>query len=126
MIRLSDLLAKEVRDGNGRPIGKVEDVLLVQEPDELEGGAPPLVLTDLVVSKPGRGRIHALVHPDINGPWSVKKLAGWMLRHSVLVPWSGVDEIGDTYVTLKAGAKRRKLHGSGATLEKGSAEHRGS
>lgn len=121
---LSDLLAADVRRPNGESMGRVEEVIFVQDPDVAERGAPPLRLTDIVVSKPGRGRIHAFVHPDVHGPRAVKAIASWFLRHSVLVPWSDVDTVSNGVVTVKPGTRPKSFHGLEEAKTKSSAERK--
>ncbi len=88
-MRLSDLLSAVVFDRSGHKIGKVHDVLLIQD-GPMVGDEASLRVEGLVV---GRGAIATRLGYDrseMHGPWVLKMLFEWLHRHSRFVAWDDV------------------------------------
>jgi sporulation protein YlmC with PRC-barrel domain len=83
-VRASELLGRRVRDLDGRPLGKVSD--LVTQPDA--NGYP--VLVAVLVSKRRRARLLGYERPARQGPWLLRRGAALVFGRAREVPWNQV------------------------------------
>jgi sporulation protein YlmC with PRC-barrel domain len=87
-MRLSDLLGAPVRDGQGRSLGHVKDVRLVQDGPYVEGFGHQLRVAELVVGR---------------GPMGTRLGIGWLRDRADRIPWESavlsVDEAGTVEIT---------------------------
>ena len=100
-MRLNDLLGAEVRDGNNRLVGKVQDVRLVQDGPEIEGFGPALRIQGILVGPPTIKRL-GLTRSDVKGPLALKWLARSVERRLRFVDWDQVRSVKPNVVEIRA------------------------
>jgi len=102
-MRLTDLLGAVVVERDGREIGVVHDVVLVQDGVVLENWGAALRLHWLLVGSSARWARLGLDRRSTHGPapmtWLTRR-AGPPLR----IPWAAVEEVADGRITVRAGA----------------------
>jgi hypothetical protein len=102
-MKLSDLLDARVVDEQGRGLGRVHDVHLVQDGPLVPGFGAALRVDELIV---GRGAVGARLgfHRDaMRGPLPLKAFFRWALRERQSIKWSRVLEWEDGVVRVSAG-----------------------
>jgi sporulation protein YlmC with PRC-barrel domain len=100
-MRLSDLLEHEVVTDDGRRVGRVHDVRLVQDGPMLGVWGHALRLDALLVgggSMLGRVGLH---RHGAHGPWLLRTVLRLLVREPVVVPWDGVVEVGERVVVRR-------------------------
>ncbi|MEU6786466.1 hypothetical protein ABZ912_45350 [Nonomuraea angiospora] len=101
-MRLSDLLARPVRDSSGRDVGQVADVRLVQDGPLLRQVHHAFRVAGLIVVTRHTGRLFGYERgPAIKGPWLVRILLNVLHRNTRYVPWEHVERIDDVGVLLR-------------------------
>ncbi|MGW6502304.1 hypothetical protein [Nonomuraea angiospora] len=101
-MRLSDLLARPVRDSSGRPAGQVADVRLVQDGPLLRQVHHAFRVAGLIVVTRHTGRLFGYERgPAIKGPWLVRAVLRVLHRNTRYVPWEHVERIDDAGVLLR-------------------------
>ena len=102
-MRLSEFVGSEVRDGNGRRVGFVLDVRVVQDGPEVQGFGPTFRISSLLIGKRPAVRL-GLERPEIKGPMLLRFVDRYMERHRRLVKWQQVQsaEPGSIVVKLSA------------------------
>ncbi|MCU1358186.1 MAG: PRC-barrel domain containing protein [Acidimicrobiales bacterium] len=99
-MRLSDLLGAEVVDRDGRSLGRVRDVRLVQDgPIQGTFGAG-LRIEGLVVGRVAVASRLGYDREGVEAPWLVARIARVLSRDSRHVPWSDVVRVADRRVEL--------------------------
>ena len=93
---MSDVLGKSVLDGDGRKLGEVTDVRLVQDGPYIEGFGQALRVDAVVVGRGGIAGRLGYVRGGVRGPWALRVLASAMEGRAWLIPWTDV-------VTTEAG-----------------------
>lgn len=97
---LSDLLAWDVVDADGRELGTVEDVLFVQDgPPMLPFGAA-LRLAGILVGHAGVGLRLGYGVGEVRRPALLKRLSRRAARSALYVPWEAVAGWESGVVTL--------------------------
>ncbi|GGU77117.1 PRC-barrel domain-containing protein [Lentzea flava] len=81
----SDLLGRPVRDRDGKPLGRVADLLT--EPDE--HGRQRVVR--VLVTPRRRGRLLGFERPGIQRPWLLERISSLLHRGTREVPWEDID-----------------------------------
>jgi hypothetical protein len=81
---VSELIGSTVRDLDGRPLGRVAD--MITEPDE--AGRPKVV--EVIVSPRRTGRLLGYERPGVDQPWLIEVVARRLYRGSRRLPWSQV------------------------------------
>jgi hypothetical protein len=90
-LRISDLLHQEVYDAEWRPIGRVQDVRLVQD-GPLQGLVGAAFRVDgLVVGRFALGVRLGFHRGEVKGPWALKWFFGRLERRARYVSWDVVD-----------------------------------
>jgi hypothetical protein len=80
-VRLSELLDREVVSADGRSLGKVRDVRLVQDGPILAGGTQAALRVDaVIVSRGWRGVRLGYLRGEVRGPWLLRTLFGRLER----------------------------------------------
>ncbi|WP_426574548.1 PRC-barrel domain-containing protein [Aquihabitans sp. McL0605] len=99
-MNLSDLLGADVADADGRPIGRVRDVRLVQD-GPLQGtfGAG-LRVDGLIVGPTAISSRLGYDRFGVDGPWLVAAIARRLQRRSRYVPWPSVESMAGRTVHL--------------------------
>jgi hypothetical protein len=86
-MKLSDLVGTTVVATDGSKLGRVHDVLLVQDGPLGAGGTAALRLHGLAVGRRAFGTQLGFTQGTVEGPWLLKKL---FARPPRLVPWSAI------------------------------------
>jgi PRC-barrel domain len=86
-MRLSDLLGAEVIDEAGRSAGHVHDVRLIQDGPLVGGFGASLRLAGLIVGRRAIGARLGYERRQMQGPWLVKLLFGWLYHDGRYVEW---------------------------------------
>ena len=100
-MRLSELLGAEVHDGNGRLLGRVRELRLIQEGPDVEGFGPAFVIQGILVGPRTVGRV-GLTRPDVKGPWLFKVIARWMERRLRFVDWERVHSVSEGVIEIRS------------------------
>ncbi|MBB5782718.1 PRC-barrel domain containing protein [Nonomuraea jabiensis] len=101
-MRLSDLLARPVRDSSGQAVGQVADVRLVQDGPLLRQVHHAFRVAGLIVVTRHTGRLFGYERgPAIKGPWLVRMLLKVLHRNTRYVPWEHVDRIDEAGILLR-------------------------
>jgi hypothetical protein len=80
-VRLSELLDREVVRADGRSLGKVRDVRLVQDGPILAGGTQAALRVDaVIVSRGWRGVRLGYLRGQVRGPWLLRATFGRLER----------------------------------------------
>jgi hypothetical protein len=86
-MRLSELVGIAVVTTDGEQLGRVHDVLLVQDGPVGAQGTAALRLHALAVGKRSFGTQLGYAEGTVEGPWVLRKL---LARPPVLVPWDAI------------------------------------
>jgi hypothetical protein len=99
---LSDLLRSRVRDADGRDVGKVADVRLVQDGPYVEGFGHALRVEALVVGRAGLGVRLGYHRKPVEGPLLVRRIFAALERRARYLEWRDVtDWDGETITTRR-------------------------
>jgi hypothetical protein len=98
-MQLSDLLHSRVRDADGTDLGKVADVLLVQDGPYVEGFGHALRVEGLVVGRAGLGVRLGYHRKPVEGPWMLRTMFSALERRARYVAWRDVSSWGDGELT---------------------------
>src|SRR3954464_11074991 len=91
MHRLSDLVEAAAFDAAGSPIGRVEDVRLVQDGPFVEGFGHKLRVDGVVIGRKPRGLRLGFGRSDVRGPWLLKVLFTRLERTARYYTWDQLD-----------------------------------
>ena len=109
-MRLSELLDRVVVTADGRSLGKVRDVRLVQDGPILAGGTQAALRVDaVIVSKGWRGVRLGYLRGEVRGPWLLRAIFGRLERGAHAIPLRDL-EWDDQQPRLRLGSE-----GGGAT-----------
>jgi sporulation protein YlmC with PRC-barrel domain len=86
--RLVDLLGAEVVDGEGRRLGRVNDVRFTAGSDE--GAGQELSVVGLVVAGRHEGSLLGYDRRPTQGPWLIRMIVRRLHRNAGYVPWTAV------------------------------------
>jgi hypothetical protein len=100
-MKLSDLLHSRVCDADGADLGKVADVLLVQDGPYVEGFGHALRVEGLVIGRGGLGVRLGYHRKPVEGPWLLRSLFSALERRARYVRWRDVSAWADDAVTIK-------------------------
>jgi hypothetical protein len=99
-MRLSDYLGCEVRDAEGRSLGRVHDAELVADGPVAGDFGPSLRLHALLVGRGSLGARLGLDRAEMRGPWLLKLL--FSRRGLRRIPWNEIDSLTDDAVILRS------------------------
>ena len=86
-MRLSELLDRLVVTADGRRLGKVRDVRLVQDGPILAGGTQAALRVDaVIVSRGWRGVRLGYLRGEVRGPWLLRSIFGRLERAALAIP----------------------------------------
>ncbi|MEV4083858.1 hypothetical protein AB0J43_26715 [Nonomuraea fuscirosea] len=101
-MRISDLIARPVRDRDGQVAGQVADVRLVQDGPMLQQVQLAFRVAGLIVTSRHTGRLFGYERgPGIKGPWLVRLLLRRLHRNTHYVPWEQVDRFDGDDIVLR-------------------------
>jgi hypothetical protein len=80
-MRASDLIGRTAYDADGRPQGRIADLLARRAPDGT------MYVHAAFVTPRWRGRLFGYERPGIEGPWLIEWLANRLHRGSREIPW---------------------------------------
>jgi hypothetical protein len=87
-MRLNDVVGRPVVTVDGEELGKVHDVLLVQDgPVHTQAGTAGLRVHALAVGRRALGTQLGYTQGTVRGPWLLR---AWFGRPPVLVPWAAI------------------------------------
>jgi hypothetical protein len=89
-MRMSDLLHTEVFDSEWKPIGRVQDVRLVQDGPLLGLSGAAFRVDGFVVGKTGLGVRLGFHRANVKGPWALKAFFGRLENRARFVRWDEV------------------------------------
>lgn len=98
---LSELLQSEVVDSEGRELGKVDDVRLVQDGPIRPGFGAALRVDGLVVGAGGLAVRLGYHRNQVRGPALLKAIFATLERRARFVPWELVGEWDGSTVRLR-------------------------
>jgi hypothetical protein len=98
---MGELLRCRVVDAEGRDLGRVHDVRLVQD-GPVRGTTSALRLDALVVGGSGVGARLGVVRKGVSGPWLIVAPLRWLEHRSRVISWSDVEGVADGTVRLRA------------------------
>ena len=103
-MRLSDLLHRPVVDADGRPVGRVHDVLVRRGAPLLSGHVGPLKVEGLLIGASLGTRL-GFERGGVTGPWPLSAISRRLTRRSRFAPWpTVVDWNGDEVrLSVRAG-----------------------
>jgi hypothetical protein len=87
-VLISDLIGAAVVDADGKRLGKVTDVRLVQDGPYIEGFGNALRVDSLVIGRDGIANRLGYARGGVHGPWLVRRLASAVEGKAWLVPWT--------------------------------------
>jgi hypothetical protein len=85
-MRLSELLDRPVVAADGRRLGKVRDVRLVQDGPIVNGTQAALRVDAVVVSSGWRGVRLGYLRGEVRGPWLLRSIFGRLERAARIIP----------------------------------------
>jgi hypothetical protein len=106
MLRISDLLASDVVGADGRHVGHVHEVRIVQDGPVHLGIAAAMRVDAILVGRGTIGGRLGYYHGQVAGPWVLRVLFRRASRHVMTIPMTAVAEWDDErrVVTLRAAA----------------------
>jgi sporulation protein YlmC with PRC-barrel domain len=111
-VRLTDFLGSEVFDRNGASIGRVHDVVFVQDGPPIGQWGAMLRLHSLLAGPSALGFRLGFGRSDVRGPWPVKALFTQLYGRVTRIAWSDIAAIEQGRVRL-----RSELEPPGRVLE---------
>jgi len=109
-VRLSALLGVPVEDRDGRELGSVHDVRLVQDGPEAGAFGSALTVRSLVVGPASLGTRLGFDRKDVKGPWPLLVAVRRLLRHGVLVDWVELWSIEQERIRVRRGVPPGETH----------------
>lgn len=103
-MRLTELLHQEVVDGSGRPVGKVQDVRLVQDGPLVGGFGAAFRVEGLIVGPALAGTRLGYGRTGMTGPWLLAAPLRRIHRRVRFVPWARVQNVGDDVIVISGSA----------------------
>jgi sporulation protein YlmC with PRC-barrel domain len=83
-MKASELLGRTARDTDGRPLGRVADLITTTGSDGSQ------YIYAVLVTPRHRGRLFGYERPGMHGPWLIEHLTWWLHRGTREIPWSEV------------------------------------
>jgi sporulation protein YlmC with PRC-barrel domain len=87
---MSDLIGSHVVDADGKRLGRVTDVRLVQDGPYIEGFGNALRVDGLVIGRAGIANRIGYARGGVRGPWLLRRLASALEGKAWIVPWTDV------------------------------------
>ena len=103
-MRLSELLGLSVIDSDGRGLGQVRDVRLVQDGPFIEGFGHALRVEGLLVGGGALGVRLGIARAGVRGPWPLTTWFRWRERRARYIDWSDVAGHDERELHLRPGA----------------------
>jgi hypothetical protein len=106
-VRVSDLLETHVVDAQGRSLGRVRDIHVVQDGPLRSSGQAAFRVHGLVAGTfalgtrlgyASREGLHQT--SETRGPFLLRAIFRWAHRHAVYVRWDDITEITETRITI--------------------------
>jgi len=97
-MKLSELLGRDVVTVDGVSLGKVHDVLLVQDGPIQANQSAALRLHALAVGRRSYGTKLGYTQGTVSGPWFLKRL---FHREPTIIPWHDVVSRGDDRIVVR-------------------------
>jgi hypothetical protein len=101
---VSELLRSKVVDVDGKPVGDVDDVRLVQDGPLIEGFGAALRVDALIVGAGGVAVRLGYHRHQVAGPALLKRIFGALERRARVVRWDQVDTWDGSTVRLRCAA----------------------
>jgi hypothetical protein len=101
-MRLTDLLDRPVLDAEGRPMGRVREVRLVQDGPLVPGFGAALRVDGLLVGQPASAVRLGFHRPDVRGPWPLKPVLAFLARRTTYVTWKDLSLGEDGTISCSA------------------------
>ncbi len=108
-MQISDLLGTVLVDADGKRLGVVADVRLVQDGPFIEGFGQALRLDALIVGRGGLAVRLGYIRGGGKGPWPLSAMAGWFERRAWYIPWSDIDLVDGQHRCRRARRDARRL-----------------
>jgi sporulation protein YlmC with PRC-barrel domain len=103
-MRLSELLGTTVVTVDGETLGRVHDVLLLQDGPVGSGGIAGLRLHALAVGRRSVGTQLGFAQGTVEGPWLLRLL---LSRSPLRIPWESVVERSDERIVVRSLGRAR-------------------
>jgi hypothetical protein len=107
-MKASDLLQTHVVDTQGRSLGRVRDIHIVQDGPLRASGQAAFRVHGLVAGSLALGtRLGYTSRKGVNstsetrGPLPLRTLFRWLHRHATYIAWNDIDEITETHITIR-------------------------
>jgi len=97
-MKLSELLGREVVSVDGESLGKVHDVLLVQDGPIQANQTAALRLHALAVGRRAYGTKLGYTQGTVSGPWLLRRL---FQREPTIIPWHDVVSRHDDRIVVR-------------------------
>lgn len=104
-MRLSDLLGCDVIGDDGRRLGEVRDVRLVQDGPYVEGFGQQLRVEGVLLGKGALGVRVGIARADVKGLWPLTTVFRRLEHRARFVAWTDVSSRDDRQLHLKPGAR---------------------
>jgi hypothetical protein len=101
-VLISDVMGVEAVDADGRRLGKVTDVRLVQDGPWIEGFGNALRVDSLVIGRGGIASRLGYVRGGVRGPWLLRVVASALEGEAWHVPWTDIS-VRDGGLTVRRG-----------------------
>ena len=100
-MRLTDLLDATVLDPQGRAIGHVHDVRLVQDGPPIGTAGASLRIDGLVIGGTKFGSRLGFSRTQVRGPWLLKRFFLRLQADERLAPWADVRSVAEGEIRLR-------------------------
>jgi sporulation protein YlmC with PRC-barrel domain len=107
-MRASDLLETHVVDAQGRSLGRVRDIHIIQDGPLRASGQVAFRVHGLVAGPFALGtrlgytsRQGVTSTSETRGPFPLRALFRWLHRHALYIPWEDIEAITDTHITTR-------------------------
>jgi hypothetical protein len=97
-MKLSELLGREVVTADGKSLGKVHDVLLVQDGPIQANQSAALRLHALAVGRRSYGTKLGYTQGTVTGPWLLRRL---LHRNPTITPWDDIVSRADDRIVVR-------------------------
>ena len=107
-MRASDLLQTHVVDHEGRSLGRVRDIHIIQDGPLRVSGQAAFRVHGLVAGSFAFGtrlgyasRKGVTGTSETRGPLPIRALFRWLHRHTAYIAWQDIEEIAETRITIR-------------------------
>src|SRR3954451_18709211 len=116
-MHMSEVIYSRVLDVEGRSLGRVEDVRLVQDGPMLTNFGAALRVDGLFVGHSMIGLRLGFDRQHVKGPWPLKALFSRLERRGRFVPWDRVEAVDGGVVRLGVAAADLPTLGQAAVMD---------